>query len=67
MQLEGCKELMKEGVEMLGGRLDVVVNNAGITHFMSSCAPSKWVADVLCHAQMPIFRLRRDQLCRAMI
>ena len=41
VQLEGCKELMKEGIEMLGGRLDVVVNNAGMTHFMSFCAHSE--------------------------
>ena len=32
-QLEGCKELIKEGVEMLGGRLDILVNNAGAGKF----------------------------------
>ena len=30
LQYEGCKELIKEGVELLGGRLDAVINNAGV-------------------------------------
>ena len=32
LQYEGCKELIKEGVELLGGRLDAGINNAGVNH-----------------------------------
>ena len=46
MQLEGCKELMKEGIEMLGGRLDVLVNNAGAGKFnlkLADITPEDWL------------------------
>ena len=29
MQLEGCQQLLKEGLKPLDNRLDVLVNNAG--------------------------------------
>ena len=29
MQLSGCQEAVAEAVSLLGGRLDVLVNNAG--------------------------------------
>ncbi len=29
LQLEGCKAIIEEGVKLLGGRLDALVNNAG--------------------------------------
>lgn len=29
LQLDGCRGVMEEGVQLLGGRLDVLVNNAG--------------------------------------
>ncbi|CAL5224921.1 g7687 [Coccomyxa viridis] len=44
--LEGCKELIKEGIEMLGGRLDVLVNNAGAGKFdlkLADITPEDWL------------------------
>ncbi|CAK0787726.1 hypothetical protein CVIRNUC_010948 [Coccomyxa viridis] len=42
---EGCKELIKEGVELLGGRLDAVINNAGAGKFnlkLADITPEDW-------------------------
>ena len=32
LQVEGCQECVSEGVELLDGHLDVLVNNAGIPY-----------------------------------
>lgn len=35
-QVEGCRDTVSEGVQLLGGRLDALVNNAGQLSFLAS-------------------------------